>query len=375
MSSRYIRLAESELDAAPTQSRRLLLIGKLAFHYARLGNQIKVEEFATELRQSLLNSESSVGEAICWINLAEGIILHYNSRILESRAKWERGRALAESLGSRQLQAIAGAWFAFSHYLSEQPVMLVRHGTLAIDRTDIGNYSAISRISLTIALCLHYVGDVSAAQEWYTRCRLAAVNEGDEASLAALIHSMAWMRASTERVHQIAGDRRSTEGLVLIKSETVESYERLVGAKNLPALTPLLSAQEKILEGNYSAAIALIEMHTTDAGKQGFGRLTPGLLADQAYCLANLGRSAEAEVVAVHARQQSCEDLHSDDLVILHSTLYKTFSVLRNDELAEHHSEAMLNAIKKLRSFREELTGATKELVDRATANQSYDLV
>lgn len=375
MGSRYIRRAESELAAAPTPSRRFQLIGQLAFHYARLGNQIKVEELAAELRRSLLNSESSAGEAICWINLAEGIILHYNSKTLESRAKWERGRALAESLGSRQLHAIAGAWFAFSYYLSEQPVMLVRYGISAIDRTEIGNYSAISRISLTIALCLHFVGDASAAQKWYTRCRLAAVNEGDEASLAALIHSMAWMRASTERVHQITDDRRTTEELVLIKSETVESYERLVGAKNLPALTPLLSAQEQILEGNYSAAIALIGMHITDAGKQGFGRLAPGLLADQAYCLANLGMSAEAEVVANHARQQSCEDLHSDDLVILHSTLQKTFSVLRNDELAEHHSKAMLNAIKKLRSFREELIGAAKELVGHATANQAYDLV
>lgn len=375
MSSRYIRRVEAEHAGTSIANQRSLLIGKVAFHHARLGNRDRVEALAAELRTVNPSSGSTFGDAICWINVAEGIVHHYDARITESRSKWLRARAVADSLGTRDVSAISSAWLSFSHYLSEQIVLAMENGINAIEATEIDNYSAISRLSLTVALCLHYVDQIASAREWYTRCRLAAVNDGDEATLAALMHSISWMNASKARYSDlIDGGSANERDLVNITSQTVESYEALVGARNMPALTLLLRAQDCIAKGEYSAAIKLIDESSPNASDQGYERLGPGLLADRAYCLARLGDMDEAKVVAMRAHACPCDVLHGDDRVIFHSTLQKTFAAVRLDSLAESHREQLSAALARLLAFRVQLSEATNQLLGVALSNEAYRL-
>lgn len=375
MVSRYIRQVEAEHAGASNSSPRSLLIGKVAFHHARLGNLDRVEALAAELRKLNQSSGSGFGDAIYWINVAEGIALHYDARIPESRSKWLRGRAVAESLGLRDVSAIASAWLFFSHYLSEQMELAIENGINAIEATESGNYSAISRVSLTIALCLHYVDKIASAREWYTRCRLAAVNDGDEATLAALMHSMAWMNVSKARYSDlIEGMSANERDLVSISSQTVESYEALIEARSLPALTLLLRAQDCITKADYSVAIKLIDENFPNASDQGYERLGPGLLADRALCLVRLGEMDEAKAVAMRAHACPCDVLHSDDLVIFHSTLQKTFEILQLNSLAESHRERLSAALKRLVEFRMKMSLAVSALMDVALKNKAYSL-
>lgn len=263
----------------------------------------------------------------------------------------------------------------FSHYLDEKLESVNKCGLASIERTDIGNNSAVSRVSLTIALSLHYVGAVQAAREWYTRCRLAAVYDGDEATLAALMHSMAWMRISAGRIKGIEGEDAAQGDLVLVKSETVASYESLVGATNLPVLTPLLRAQECVLEERYMEAIDLVNLHYSEIGQSGYERLGPGLLADHAFCLSRLGRTDEAEALAMQARQRNFDILHSDDLVIVHTMLQRTFQELKIGPLAEQHGVEALRARQKLTSFRCEMAKVIEDLVKIASENKAYDSI
>jgi tetratricopeptide (TPR) repeat protein len=376
MKSRYLVRIEAELAAAASPSERCVPLARKAFHYARLGECELVSHLVDELRMTLLEGDWNLGQAVCWINIAEGIVCHYDARTSDSRLKWLRSRAIAESLEARDAAALASAWLALSYYLSEELDLLATNSIDSIRRTDSGNYSAISRFSLNIALCYHYIGQVDVARKWYTNSRLAAVSDGDEATLAALIHSMAWMSVSSART-ALLSDVTSCEqkDLLVVKAETVESYEMLVGARSFPALTPLLRAHESIIHGQHSSAINIIDEHLVAAGKQGFERLSPGLLADRAHCLLRLGRLSEAEASARQAHQLSRALLHSDDRAVLHSTLSGVFGELEISSLADHHRQEASVAYEGLRAFRLEMADALERVASEVRKSAVYSTV
>lgn len=374
MSSRYLRSLESTLAGPLDEELRAELTARKAFHYARLGKSSQVSELAAEVRQSQQKASSTSGRAICWINLAEGIVRHYEGDVDAARSKFQRARAVAESLASRDICAVASAWLAFSYYLSEQLGPMLESGIAAIKKTDAANYSAISRQSLTIALCRHYIGEPVLARDWYTKTRLAALNDGDEATIAALIHSMAWMRVSTMR----SRSDRALEGMVaesdllIVKAESVQSYEELVEAKSLPNLTPLLQAQELLVESHFEAALALLDEYAVELRSQGFQRLEIGLQADRAYCLAKLGRAADATRIAQQVCDSKNDTLHSDDLFIFHSTLQKTFHQLSSaTECRKHEGEAAA-AFEKMVRFKGQMKMVVNDMIEEARNNSAY---
>ena len=69
-------------------------------------------EIVNEIRKSLMGSEHNSGSAVCWINVAEGVVFHYEGRTSDARTKWLRTRAVAESLNLRDVSAVATAWLA-----------------------------------------------------------------------------------------------------------------------------------------------------------------------------------------------------------------------------------------------------------------------
>lgn len=374
MDSRYLRSIEAELANTVDDEVRAKLGARKAFHYARLGKSSEVLGLATEVRKYQLKSPAATGQALCWINLAEGIMHHYEGRVDTARAKLQRAQAMAESLGLHDVCAIANAWLVFSYYLSEQLGPMLEYGMAAIRRTDLQNFSAVSRLSLTIALCLHYIGDLTLARSWYTKARLAALNDGDEATIAALIHSMAWMRVSTLRAKSglVAESLSDEQDLLIVKAESVQNYEQLVGARSLPNLTPLLQAQEFIINGDFQAALDLIDEYAVGLDSQGFQRLEAGLQADRAYCLAKLGRSADAIRTAQQARDSRSDILHGDDLLLFHSTLQKTFQHLSiATESGEHEGESF-KAFKQMLHFKEEMRVVVNTMLNYACENAAY---
>lgn len=375
MKSRYLSKLQQELAQAVTPTDESVVLGKMAFHYARLGKTANAVDIIRKVRSSTIREIENSPAVVCWINLAEGVISHYQATTSEARLKFERSRAVAKSLGIRRVAAISSSWLALSNYLSEELKSFVNNSIEAINMVDDENYSAISRLSLNTALCFHYGGEVGSAGNWYQRCRLAAVADGDEATLAALIHSMAWMSVSTKRNEQLLGGVEGVRHpLLLTTAETVESYELLVGAANVPAMTPLLLAQDRILCGDLEGAIALIDEHTDAACDQGFGRLAPGLLADRAHCLAMLGRTAEARLDAIRASELPREHLHGDDLAVLHSRLTSTFSILGMSTIAEFHRTKASEAWVKLDIFRREMVVAARTVEDALASNSVFQI-
>ena len=375
MKHRYISKLEAKLAEARSPSVENKILGKIAFHYARLGNTEAATAVIDKVRMYASQVSYDSGAAVCWINLAEGIIEHYAANTEKARTKWDRSRAVAQSLGLREVAAITSSWLALSSYLTEDLEYFRSSSIEAIRLCDNENCSAVSRVSLNVALCFHYGDDIPSARAWYTRCRLAAVRDGDEATLAALMHSMGWMSVSSKRNQALmVAERVAQSDLLSITAETVKSYESLVGAANLPAMTPLLFAQNCLLEGKYENAIGIIDEHCAAAYSQGFGRLAPGLLADRAYCLALMGRSREAETDARRADEMATEELHSDDLAVFHSRLAATFSLLGVSTRSQLHGEKAIDAWNKLAVFKREMIDVARAIEVVSASSSAFKL-
>lgn len=375
MKHRYLSKLEAELAEARSTSVENKILGQIAFHYARLGKTEAATAAIDKVRLYASQVAYDSGAAVCWINLAEGIIEHYSANTGKARSKWERSRAVAQSLGLREVAAIASAWLALSSYLAENIESFESRSIESIRFSDEENYSAVSRVSLNVALCFHYGDDISSARAWYTRCRLAAVRDGDEATLAALMHSMGWMSVSSKRNQVLMEGGRVAQGdLLSITAETVKSYESLVGAANLPAMTPLLVAQNCLLEGKYEVAIEIIDEHCAAACSQGFGRLAPGLLADRAYCLVSMGRSHEAKTDAMRADEMTTEELHSDDLAVFHARLAATFSLLEINAYSQAHGEKAIEAWNRLALFKRKMVNTARVVEIFSAGNSAFQI-
>ena len=64
-------------------------------------------------------------------------------------------------------------------------------------------HAARARASLVAAQAFHFVGQFERALPWYQRARHHAGCDGDETTISALMHNMAWLHGSQAREAQL----------------------------------------------------------------------------------------------------------------------------------------------------------------------------
>jgi tetratricopeptide (TPR) repeat protein len=352
MTSRLLTQLEEELRLAPQCARRFVLMAQIASYYARLGDAERAAAIVEEVRA---HSRTNLnGEVVGWVNFVEGLLESFAGRVAESRDKLRRAAAIAESINCDELASLGFAWLAFSSYLSEDLVSMERDANQAILHNCLNFPGALSRLSLTLALCLHYCGSLDKARENYRRCHRAASEVGDEVEISALIHNMAWMSTLAKRnklLDPAGGVPGRTE--ITASVESALSFEGLIGDTALHSLSPLLAAQDCILNGQWDRAIQLISENTEHAGEEGFSRLQPGLLADRAYCKIQLGLKEDGLRDAKLALElMRSTKMHGDDTAALHSRLSNVFADLGDIVAHEEQRGLAESAWRKVQDFR-----------------------
>lgn len=352
MVSRLLSRLQSDLKASGDDATKLVAIAKIAAYYAKLGDCERADSHLQQVR--IQPREVLSGEVLGWVNYAEGLVEHYAGRTDASREKWVRARAIALSIGSSEVSALASAWLAFSAYLSEDLDGMEREARAAISAGCTDFPSAGARLTLTLALCFHYCGRIDEAKANYRKCRLAVSVSGDEVELAALIHDMAWMSTLGKRnAALVSHGEPAPIATISTSPETAISFEELVGASTIPSLSPLLVAQDLMLNERWGEAMSLISENTNASSEEGFSRLVPGLLADRAYCNLKIGNRQGAEADAHQAVELvRFTPMHGDDLAAFHSRLATVFDMLELSKEASHHSQLAELAWKRVYEFR-----------------------
>ncbi len=337
-----------------------------AAYLCRLGSTSEALSELDLLRGEYKNNPSA--EISAWIHLADGLIEHFTTMNPKARDKMMRSNALSAAAGLKSLQALSLAWLAHFDYTQGRFDAMLESIKLSLP---LSKYSPAAevRVSLVVAQAYHFSGEFQMANPWYLRARIVAVREGDEATISALMHNMAWLRSQGLREIdcELAPPNRGDGEHALLGSESTENFDAIIGSSSLESIMPILRAQILTALGQYEEALRIFVEGMSTAVEAGLGRLHGSLLADRSWCYFNLGLVDEARQDALAGEAKSGASDHDDDLALTHARLAQTFDGLglldsgrRHRIKALEHWELRRAVQCKIVSFLQELTPLTR---------------
>lgn len=275
-----------------------------------------------------------------WLLLAEGLADFYADLAGSARERVRRALVLARSTRSTRALPLAAAWLAHLDFHTRDDVSAVEHLALALDSARPDHHSARSRLCLVLAGMLHYAGAEERAQPWYSQARIHAQAEGDGAALSSIMYNMALLRVVEVRLTTAFGARTDAAVLrrAMLGTESSIFLDRSVSTRALSNHPPMQRAQLLVLSGQLAEALALYEAHTASAVAEGLTSCECLFLADQAWCLAGLGRRDEALDRARAAESVFLSATEPEDRAIAHATLAQVYARLGLCALEARHT-------------------------------------
>ena len=332
------------LDDAVAQRRApralLFLRAERAVVLARLGETDRARsEIACLRTDDLARGYPSLEP---WLCLAEGLADFYADLAGRARDRVRRALALARSTRSTRALPLAAAWMAHLDFHARDDASAVAHLVLALDTAQSDHHSARSRLCLVLAGMLHYVGAEERAQPWYSQARVHAQAEGDGAALSSIMYNMALLRVVEVRLTAAFGARTDAAALrrAMLGTESSIFLDRSVSTRALSHHPPMQRAQLLMLSGAFAEALALYEAHMAQAVAEGLTSCEAIFLADQAWCLAELGRGDEALSRSRLATAALPAATEPEDAAIAHAVLAQVQARLGLSELAHRHAQA-----------------------------------
>jgi hypothetical protein len=138
-------------------------------------------------------------------------------------------------------------------------------------------------------------GRYDLARSWYASARYHAANDGDDATLSALMWNMASLRVAALQQAAAIGPIDVAEAeRVLLSAESSAHFDEMLGVQSLQSLQPILRAQVCSLLGRTHEALRLYEKHLADALREGLSPIEGVLVADRAWCRFRVDQRDEA---------------------------------------------------------------------------------
>lgn len=334
--SRLLRRLDSAIASETLSLEADCLRAERALYLARLGHRKEAAEITTALHARYDKSPSA--KISSWLNLVEGLVIYFDDMGGGAHDKVKRSYALSAAAGLKPLHALSAAWLAQLDYMRHDVSAMARHLREALEIADADDHGTHSRASLVAAQALSHAGQQDLAMMWHKKAHEHSTKEGDEATVSALIHNMAWLRMLIWRQKILRQQDDSDERRhVLMSSESTDHFDEMVGSSSLPVLHPLLRAQILSLQDRPEDALVIYAEHLNDAQKLDAARLQGNLLADQAWCHLQLGDTENAIKYSELAARSITPVTHVDDSAATHSRLAQIYLSLGMGELEAHH--------------------------------------
>jgi tetratricopeptide (TPR) repeat protein len=314
--SRLLQRLADQLSIERDEYVRGELIASQAAYLARIGDFKSARERIAAVRATFYDGRS--GRVTALVMVAEALLAHFESLGVEARDRAMRAQLLGDVMRDAQIIALSSAWrahieFEFSSF--DVAALALKKALAAISDSD---HSAWSRCCIVLYNALSFVGDRDRAQAWFLRGHKHAVDDGDQASIDALLQS----RASYDVAHAWVGRclQRDSEKLLLTARAEIAS------ARNLQQLVQVQAHQDYIglaecnlwiLEGRHREAVEWLSK-LDGAGPFPSGHFTESIgHVMTAYCQLSLGNLDAAVAAFDHARDASWGDIDVDDRLIV----------------------------------------------------------
>lgn len=328
--SRLLRRLDARIESSTQPLATDCLRAERAVYLARQGAAAQVDQVLQDLRRRYDRQPRFAVSA--WINLCEGIASHFSDMGVLAADKVRRAHALARAAGLAPLSALTAAWCAHMDYLDASFEAMAAHLQQAFEVADADHHGARARASLVVAQALHVAGRADLARPWYEATRHHAIDDGDDATLSALLHNSAWLRGAELRQATLLDGRRidvDESGQTLMSAESTEHFDRFVGATSLASLAPILQAQILAVLGRPAEAIVRYDRYFEAARREGVSRtIEADLWADRAWCHLAVGDIGAARAHADAALLRIDGASHCVDRLLAHKRLAQVFAAL-----------------------------------------------
>jgi len=338
--SRLLTQLDRDITKARDPAKASCLKAHRAIVLARHGALGPAREQLTALHQQAFHHPHPSLSA--WLLLAEGLMVYYTDFGSGAQDKIQQALDLACEYGLVEVQGQAAAWLSQLAYVQHDLDAALRLARQALAVAEPQHHVARSRAHMTVGLAWHYAGQPKQATAWYQQARAHALFAGDDGSISALIYNMAVMRTAQLRWQALSTFARM-EPEQLLGADSVQHYDRAVGARVMSELTPLMQAQLLALQSEFSRAQALYAAHLPQALSHGLARWDSALRSDWAWCLVQCGDKDAALQQALLAEQglapTASVDQDLDDRAATHTRLSQVFSALGDGEKLSLHRE------------------------------------
>lgn len=252
--SQLLAKLECQIAAAVDTELRAELMARMAAYLGRVGRFDESRSIIDELRTRYGDGHS--GRVTVWIMLAEGLNYHFTDLSPKALDRVSRALVLGNAMGYRSIVALAAAWKAHIQFQSgdfESMVAALNESARNAEEQDLD-----STTRRAIVLCNSYMicGERDAAQRWFELARNCAVENGDQASLEALIYNRAaflttWLRAES-CIRPVAADSLRS---VRMEIASARNFQDLIGIAALTVHIHLWDARQHLLSGDFGAAV------------------------------------------------------------------------------------------------------------------------
>jgi hypothetical protein len=277
-----------------------------------------------------------------WLGLAEGLMAYFSNLSESARDKILRSRALSAAANLKSMQALSAAWLAQIDFAKLDIESVSKYCIEALSLAGEQHHSARARVSLVLAHALHVAARFDLARPWYRTAQIHATEQGDDATISALMHNMTCMRLDNFRQFKLSGAGAEEEVDVISTGvASTKQFDHIIGASSLGGITPLLKARLLSLQSQPVEALAVYEENLASFLVPGFKRLKSDIFSDMAWCHAQVGSITIANEMAATAQASIIAETQIDDSAATHSRLSMTYHLLglydkasQQDELA-----------------------------------------
>jgi len=320
-------------------------------HYARHG-------MSTEALKAISVVRDHYGidinpEIASWLMLAEGILYYFHTDTRESYIRIRKAYGLAIALDSTSALPICAAWMAQLEFHDGEYTRMYSHIEEALTTAEADDHAANARAALVLANAYLLGGSYTLARPWYEKARFRAADDGDNATLSAMLYNVAAFRAANVRLDDTFGVEAAKE-VHRTGMETASSrhYDHAIGTRGLDFLSLLLRALVHTIEHRYSDAIVLFNEINP---KKLLDQMLAPMYADISWCCVNLGEIDRAERDLQRAINYLDVTIDHDDKAYSNSRIAQVLDILERNSEAEHYRLIANESLIKHRSFQESL--------------------
>lgn len=324
---------------------------RAAAHYARHGMSHQALKAIVIVRDHYgVNLDPEVAS---WLMLAEGVLYYFKANTKDAYDRIRRAYGLAVALQSESALSVCAAWMAFVEFHDGEYIKMSSHIEEALTTARADDHSAHARAALVLADAYHLAGSYALARPWYQKARLRSADDGDSASLSAMLYNVAAIRAANVRLDNTFGIESASEahraGMEIASSR---HYDHAIDSHGLAFLSVLLRGLLQTVSKNFEAALQLFG--SIDISKLQFQMLSP-MYVDMAWCMANIGETEDAVRYMKLAIDKIDHLFEADDKAYVNSRVSQILTLLNMPEESKSYRLLAIKYLDAHRAFQQGL--------------------